>query len=307
MGTLVLGKAIAERIRAGIKSDVEGLYAKHGRHPGLAIITADPGTVAKQSEVLVHESTALALGIQVRKQILPAEASQEELIAAIHAANQDPAIDGVLVLLPLPEHIDQSAVFAEIDPGKELEGLLDGDDDGAEGDQAQGDAAPAKPSSTITALQRLLDEIGFDAWRSRIVFLTEDRIRDNPIVARLLVMASRAGVQVAVASTQDPQAKSITRNADLVVISVSTAELVDDSYLKRGAVVVDFLPIQVGEKYSEAKGRLVPVLKTGVNVEAALRKASHVTPSVGGLGPIAIASMMENLLVNCRQLLEPAA
>ena len=79
--------------------------------------------------------------------------------------------------------------------------------------------------------------------------------------------------------------------------------MIDDTFLKKGAVVVDFLPVMVGEKFSEKKNRIVPILKGGVNVEAALRKASYVAPALGSTGPIIIAMMMRNLMLNCRQQL----
>jgi 5,10-methylene-tetrahydrofolate dehydrogenase/methenyl tetrahydrofolate cyclohydrolase len=244
----------------------------------------------------------------VQSTILDKDAPEGDLIREIRKANADPSVHGILVLLPLPVHFDQEAIFQVIAPEKELEGLLGSDSDGNLNDELEGESAEGrlddgnkKQSSTITAVRMLLESIDYEVARSRNVFLTEDDIRDNPLVARLLRMSSRVNVPVAVATTLDPNVRTITRNADLVLVSLASPEVVDDTFLKSGAVVIDFNPVMVGEKYSETKKRVVPVLKNGVNVAAALRRARFVAPSVGGVGPISVATMMRNLVLNCRQ------
>lgn len=310
MGKILLGHAIAEELRAAIGRDIAALRSEYDAPPKLALLTADSGDAIKQSELLVHEAVARDLGIEVRTTVLEADARDQDLIRAIYAENDDPGVHGVLVMLPFPPHMDQDAVFAAIAPEKELEGLVvsaDGEEEGETTSPFDFDDVQAimskKRSSTIRAVRLLLDSIDFDVQRSRNVFITEDEIRDNPIVARLLQISSSVNVSVAVATTADPNIRAVTRNADLVMVSVSSPEVVDDTYLKKGAVVIDFNPIMVGQKYSEKKRRIVPILKSGVNVEAALGKAAYVAPGVGGLGPVTVASMMLNFLLNYRNIL----
>lgn len=296
---MLLGREIAERINNDVKEEIAEIKASCGITPTLAVITADPGDAVKRSEVILHEDIARKLGIDVTTTVLPKDAIERDLIRAIEDKNNDPSVHGVLVLLPLPPHIDQERVFLSIAPEKELEGLLErevGDDETYDAE------SPPKQSSTITAVRLLLDSIDYDVQRSRNVFVTEDDIRDNPLVAKLLQMTSRVNVPVAVATTRDPNVRSVTRNADLVLVSLNSPEVVDATYLKKGAVVIDFNPVMVGEKYSEEKRRVVPLLKNGVNVEAALARAKYVAPAVGGVGPIAVATMMRNLTINYRAM-----
>lgn len=308
MSQVLSGRKIADEINQEVAERVAMLRQENGAAPRLALLTVGQGDSLKQSEFLLHEAAARNIGIDVRSTVLPDDATEEDLIAAVRNENQDPDTHGILVLLPLPEHIDQEKVFGEIAPNKELEGALDDDND-EPFDFDDIDTVNGKQGTTITAVRTLLESIDYDIPHSRNVFVTEDHIRDNPLVGRLLRMSERVNVPVAIASTTEPNVREITRNADLVLVSVSSPEIIDDTYLKKGAVVIDFLPVMVGEKYSRKKGRTVPILKGGVNVEAALRKASHVAPALGSTGPIMVAMMMKNLVLNaCESLgVEPGS
>jgi methylenetetrahydrofolate dehydrogenase (NADP+) / methenyltetrahydrofolate cyclohydrolase len=306
MGKILFGRTIAAELNKTIARDVEALRQQFGVRPKLAFLTADLGDLVKQSEIRVHEEAARDLGMEVKTRVLAADAKDVELIRAIREENDDPTVHGVLVLLPLPPHMDQDAVFGAIAPEKEIEGLVLADDEfeSAFEVDAVETMMTEKRSSTLRAVRLLLDSIDFNVQGSRNVFITEDDAQDNPIVLRLLELSSSASVSVAVTTTTDPKIRSITRNADLVVVSVMSAEFIDETYLKAGAVVIDFNPVLVGEKYSERKQRIVPVLKGGVNVDSALRKAAYVAPGVGGLGPVVVASLCLNMVINCRALLE---
>jgi methylenetetrahydrofolate dehydrogenase (NADP+)/methenyltetrahydrofolate cyclohydrolase len=269
--------------------------------PKLALITADEGDTLKRAELLLHESAARSLGVDVQTQVLDKDSTDEDLLRIVQQANEDPSVHGVLILLPLPPHLDQDRIFQAIAPAKELEGQLE-NDDGDDVELGDIETLSGKQSTMIAAVRTLLESIDYDVPRSRNVFITEDAIRDNPFVARLVRMTERVQVPVAIVTTGDPKARSIARNADLVIVSVSSPEIIDDTFLKKGAVVIDFLPVMVAEKYSEKKQRMVPILKGGVNVTAALRKAAYVAPAVGSIGPLIVAMMMQNLVVNCREI-----
>jgi methylenetetrahydrofolate dehydrogenase (NADP+)/methenyltetrahydrofolate cyclohydrolase len=306
MGQILSGRTIAAELNRTIARDVEALRREYGVRPRIALLTADLGDLVKQSEMRVHEEAARDLGIDVRTTVLDADAQQAELIRAIRAESDDPTVHGVLVLLPLPPHMDQDAVFAAIARDKEIEGL--GLEDEESAGQFEIEAVEVmmteKRSSTLRAVRLVLDSIDFNVQGSRNVFITEDEVQDNPIVLRLLELSSSVNVSVAVATITDPKIRSVTRNADLVVVSLTRPDIIDETYLKMGSVVIDFNPVMVGEKYSQQKQRPIPVLKGGVNVDSALRRASYVAPGVGGLGPVVVSSLLLNLVINCRILLE---
>ena len=306
MGQIFSGRTIAAELNRTIAQDVEALRREYGVRPRIALLTADPGDLVKQSEMRVHEEVARDLGIEVRTTVLDADAQQAELIRAIRAQSDDPTVHGVLVLLPLPPHMDQDAVFAAIAPDKEIEGLDLVDEESASPFEIEAVEVmmTEKRSSTLRAVRLMLDSIDFNVQGSRNVFITEDEVQENPIVLRLLELSSSANVSVAVATITDPKIRSVTRNADLVVVSLTRPDIIDETYLKMGSVVIDFNPVMVGEKYSEQKQRPIPVLKGGVNVDSALRRASYVAPGVGGLGPVVVSSLLLNLVINCRILLE---
>jgi len=302
MNQLLYGREIAAGINEETHGAVRAIQSEFGITPKLALLTADEGDTLKRAEFLLHEVAARNLGIEVETKILSKESTDDDLLLLVHMANNDPTVHGILILLPLPPHFDQDRIFQAITPAKELEGQLENDDEFEAFDFANIDTLNSKQSTILTAVRTLLESIDYDLPCSRNVFVTEDEIRDNPFVARLVRTTERVSVPIAIVTTSDPNARSVVRNADLVVVSVSSPEIIDDTYLKKGAVVIDFLPVMVGEKYSNQKQRMVPILKGGVNVAAALRKASHIAPAVGSIGPIIVAMMLHNLVINCRAI-----
>ncbi len=302
MNQLLYGHDIAERMNEDTRQNVLAIQSEFGTTPKLVLLTADEGDTLKRTEFLLHESAARKLGVEVDTQVLDRDSTDEDLLRLVQKANDDPSVHGVLILLPLPPHFDQDRIFQAISPAKELEGQLENDDDDEAFELGDIETLTGKQSTIVTAVRTLLESIDYDVPRSKNVFITEESIRDNPFVARLVRMTERVRVPVAIVTTDDPRARSISRNADLVIVSVLSPELIDDTYFKKGAVVIDFLPVMVGEKYSEKKQRMVPLLKGGVNVTAALRKAAFVAPAVGSIGPIIVAMMLQNLMVNCREI-----
>lgn len=300
MGVLLEGRTIASEINQRTAHQIAELKATLAAAPTMALLTTEEGGLLKQAQIALHEKAARDLGIAVRTRVLDGEATEADLIAEIEALNRDPGVHGIFVLLPLSLRIRQDVVFAAIDPDKEMEGVSPGRElEGVDGPVDLEDET-RKVSSTLTAIRLLLEQIGFDPMRSRNALLAGDQIRDNLVVARLLQIAASANVQVAVAWANDPKSCAITRQADLVLVSISTPELVTDAYVRPGAVVIDFAPVFVGERFSEKQGKLVPVLKNGVQLDTALARAGHIAPAIGGVGPVMMAAMMRNLGVNCR-------
>jgi 5,10-methylene-tetrahydrofolate dehydrogenase/methenyl tetrahydrofolate cyclohydrolase len=234
---------------------------------------------------------AEALGITVRTLTLDDTAAEDDLVHAIRAANDDPGVHGILVLLPLPDQVAPKRVLLNVAPEKELEGLVESQDT---------ETLPSgKKPSTIAAVLALLKELELNIVSCRIALIIEDDILEgNPIVTRLLELMANLNVSVDIIATSNPEARAIASHADVVLVSVAKPEYVDAAFLKEGAVVIDLNPVAVSRKYSEEKGRLVPVLKNGVNLEAALSRAGYVSPALVGVGPVALAMMMKNFVAN---------
>lgn len=296
MGEIIKGRAIAEAIYQECRDELSELLREHGASPCLAIITAGYENL-KQREIALHADIAERLGIATTAIALDDDASEEQLIASILRANADPSVHGILVLLPLPDDFDQEKILQAIAPEKELEGLRAADSDRP---------LPAgKQPSTMAAVFALLREVNFNIVSGRAVLIIDDSILDgNAVVSHLVALAETLNLPLDVAKTSDPDAKMVTTSADVLLVSVSTPSYIDSTFIKSGAVVIDFNPIAVGEAFSQTKQRFLPILRSGVDIDSVLPRAHYVAPAVGGVGPIALAMMMKNFVINFRSLLE---
>jgi methylenetetrahydrofolate dehydrogenase (NADP+) / methenyltetrahydrofolate cyclohydrolase len=274
VGILLSGRRIADEINQRTAGRIAELRSASDVTPTMALITTEEGGLLKQTQIRLHVKAANALGVAVRTHVLGADATEQDVIAAVEVFNKDSEVHGILVLLPLQREIRQHIIFGAIHPDKEMEGVASNDGFVDAEEIVDVNNETFKVSSTLAAIRLLLEQIDFDPIRSRNVFLAGDQVRDNIVVARLLEMASRANVQVAVAWASELNARTITRQAELVLVSVGSPELVDDTYLRQGAVVIDFAPVFVGERYAPKQGKMVPVLKNGVSLDAALHRQS---------------------------------
>jgi methylenetetrahydrofolate dehydrogenase (NADP+)/methenyltetrahydrofolate cyclohydrolase len=294
MGEILSGKEIAEQIYQDNKEELEELVHEFKIEPKWIIITAGYQNL-KERELILHINVAKKLGISTTTIALGDDASEEELIAKIQDANNDINIHGILVLLPLSKHLDQERILQAIAPEKELEGLRD----------LENNASPPseKKPSTIAAVLTLLEKVDFNLLSERAVLIIEDEILEaNQIVSNLIEITQKLHLPLEIVKTSNPNSKIITCKADVVLVSVSEPNYIDETFLKEGGVVIDFNPIVVGEEYSKQKNSFVPILKSGVNVESALTKARYVAPAIGGIGPVALALMMRNFVTNYRTL-----
>jgi methylenetetrahydrofolate dehydrogenase (NADP+)/methenyltetrahydrofolate cyclohydrolase len=295
MGELLKGKRIADEIDQESREELAELRQELGVPAGLAIITAGHESL-KQREVLLHVEVARKLGIVPTTHVLGTDVTEEEVIAVVQRANTDPAVHGVLLLLPLPEHIDQEKALQNIAPQKELEGLLEaGENDDPFGGE--------KKASTIAAVLALLKEVNFNVLTQRAVLLIDDELLEsNPVIVKLIELTGSLDLPLEVVTTSAPNARAAAASADALLVSVSRPESVGGEFIKEGAVVIDFNPVVVGERYSEAKQAIVPILKNGIDLDATLARARYVAASRGGVGPVALAMMMRNLIANYRAI-----
>jgi methylenetetrahydrofolate dehydrogenase (NADP+)/methenyltetrahydrofolate cyclohydrolase len=269
---LIDGRAIAERVRDELRSEAEALTQRRGRPPGIAVVRVgeDP---ASKVYVTSKEKTARQLGFASWHLHFDSSLSQEELLAAVAKLNADPAVDGILVQLPLPGHLDTNAVLEAIDPRKDVDGfhLVNA------GRLFQG--RPGMVPCTPAGVMRMLREIDFEPAGRSCVVVGRSNIVGRPMGLLLL----NASATVTLCHSKSDVAAEV-RRADLVVAAVGVAGLIKGEWVKPGAVVVD-----VGMNRG-VDGRLCG----DVDYEGASGRASWITPVPGGVGPMTIAMLMAN-------------
>ncbi|MGE5154834.1 MAG: bifunctional methylenetetrahydrofolate dehydrogenase/methenyltetrahydrofolate cyclohydrolase FolD [Bdellovibrio bacteriovorus] len=280
MGAQVLdGKAVAAEIRAQVKRRVEALRAAGGRAPGLAVVLVGENP-ASQVYVRNKRKACAEVGFHSELHELPALTSQAELLDLIDRLNADPHIDGILVQLPLPDHMDAEEVTERILPTKDVDGFHP---------YNLGRLAlrmpllrPCTPKGVMTLLGRTgLALEGLDA-----VIIGQSNIVGRPMALELL--AARCTITVCHSRTRDLAQK--VRNADVLVAALGRPAFVPGDWIKPGALVVD-----VGINRT-AQGGLVG----DVDYRACAERAAWITPVPGGVGPMTIASLLENTLEAAR-------
>lgn len=266
------GKAVAKAVRAEVKERAEAFEAKYGRKVGLHVVLVgdDP---ASQVYVRNKERAAAKTSIAGELHRLPGDASQEELEALVTKLNADDAIDGILVQLPLPKHLDSTRVLDLIDPGKDVDGLHFAN----AGMLVAGRDAlrPCTPSGCM----RLLAESGVDPKGKQALVIGRSVLVGKPIA--LMLLEKNATVTLAHSRTADLAAE--VARADIVIAAVGVPGLVKGEWVKDGAVVID-----VGIN------RLEDGSLTGDVEPSAIERAGWLTPVPGGVGPTTIAFLLSN-------------
>ncbi|MET0307583.1 MAG: bifunctional methylenetetrahydrofolate dehydrogenase/methenyltetrahydrofolate cyclohydrolase FolD [Sphingomonas sp.] len=272
---IIDGKAFAAGLRARVAEFVPGFREKAGRAPGLAVVLVgeDPA-----SSVYVRSKGKMTreAGMESFEHKLPAETRQEELIALVDRLNADPAVDGILVQLPLPRHIDEQAVLVRISPDKDVDGFHPVN----AGRLATGGEGfvPCTPLGCLMLLEdRLGDLSGLDA-----VVIGRSNIVGKPMAALL----TRANATVTIVHSKTRNLPHYLKHADIVVAAVGRANFVQGDWIKPGACVID-----VGINRTEDG------LVGDVDFGSAAMVAGAITPVPGGVGPMTIAVLLRNTLV----------
>lgn len=279
---LIDGKALAATVRDEVKARAGALQQRFGRPPGIAVVRVgdDP---ASKVYVTSKEKTARELGFGSWQHHLDAGVSQADLLALVARLNADDTVDGILVQLPLPRHLDTAAVLEAIDPAKDVDGFHPVN----AGHLFQG--RPTLVPCTPMGVMRMLESIGFDPTGRRCVVIGRSTIVGRPMA--LLLLNASATVTVC-HSKSDVEAE--VRRADLVVAAVGVAGLVKGEWLRPGAVVID-----VGMNRG-ADGKLCG----DVDFASARERAGWITPVPGGVGPMTIAMLMHNTALAAAARLE---
>ena len=275
MGNIIDGKALSQVVKDEVRAEVVELEAKYGRKPCLVVIIVGENP-ASQVYVRNKVKAAAYTGIESRLIELPADTTEETLLGLIRALNADPAVDGVLVQLPLPEQIDQEKVLDAIDPAKDVDGFHPSNVAGLW--IGKDCTVPCTPAGIL----RLIDSTGVALKGKQAVVVGRSNIVGKP-VAKLL-LDRHATVTIAHSRTADLGA--VTRQADVLVVAAGRAGLVTGDMVKPGAVVID-----VGMN-RDADGKLCG----DVDFASAEPVAAWITPVPGGVGPMTIAMLMQNTL-----------
>jgi methylenetetrahydrofolate dehydrogenase (NADP+) / methenyltetrahydrofolate cyclohydrolase len=275
MAQIIDGKAVAARIRTEVAEGVRDLAARAGRPPGLAVVRVgdDPGSVIYVRNKI---KAAQEVGVASFDHILPEATPEAELLALVRRLGEDARIDGILVQLPLPKHIDPEKVLELIPPGKDVDGFT------ARSAGALATGRRGLRACTPMGCLRLLDESKTQLEGTRALVVGRSNIVGKPMA--LLLLGRNATVTVAHSRTKDLAAE-IAR-ADVLVAAIGKAELIRGEWIKPGATVID-----VGMNRG-ADGKL----KGDVEFAAAAERARAITPVPGGVGPMTIAYLLSNTL-----------
>jgi methylenetetrahydrofolate dehydrogenase (NADP+)/methenyltetrahydrofolate cyclohydrolase len=272
---LIDGKAAANRVMSLIKADVQRLKAD-GIEPALAVILVgqDPASqVYVRNKILRAEEA----GIRSLEYRLNADTTQVQLLKLIAELNDDDSVNGILLQLPLPSHIEETRALQAIAPGKDVDGFHSENVGGLS--QGRNVLTPCTPSGCM----QLLEDACGDLSGKHAVVIGRSNIVGKPMAALLL----KAHCSVTILHSRSVNAKALCRQADIVVAAVGRPRMIDASWLKIGAVVID---VGINRIDEGGRSRLVG----DVDFESALPHVSAITPVPGGVGPMTIAFVMKN-------------
>ncbi len=273
---IIDGKAAALQLRAQLAALIPHLSAQMGRPPGLAVVLVgdDPASAVY---VRSKEAQTVELGMKSFAHKLPADTSQADLRALVEQLNADPAVDGILVQLPLPQHLNQMAIIDAIDPDKDVDGLHVV----SAGRLAAG--LPGHVSCTPLGCMILLrNALGNSLAGKEAVVIGRSILVGKPVAQLLLA----ADCTVTIAHSRTANLADVVRRADIVVAAVGRAAMVKGDWLKPGCTVID-----VGINRVDGK------LLGDVDFASAVSVAAHITPVPGGVGPMTIACLLRNTVV----------
>ncbi len=279
---IISGTEIARQIREELKEEIAKLKEQHNLIPGLAtvLVGEDP---ASQVYVGQKEKTSRALGLYSERYDLPADTSEEELLALVDKLNKDPKIHGILVQLPLPKHINGTTVLCAMNPQKDVDGfhpvnlgkLMIGEPD----------YLPCTPHG----IQQLLVRSGIEIEGAEVVVVGRSNIVGKPIANILLQKKEGANATVTVCHTRTRNISLHTRRADIIIVAAGKPKALTADMVKEGVVVIDVGVNRIG-KTAEGKAILVG----DVDFDAVKEKAKAITPVPGGVGPMTITMLMLN-------------
>jgi 5,10-methylene-tetrahydrofolate dehydrogenase/methenyl tetrahydrofolate cyclohydrolase len=280
---LIDGKAIAKIIHGEIAAEVEDIKTKHGKVPGLATVLVG-ARKDSQTYVRMKKKACAQVGINSFSHDLPADISQEELLKIVRELNANPEVNGILVQLPLPDHIDDEEILGAISIEKDVDGFHPINIGRLSMKRRDPLFVPCTPKGCI----ELLDRSGVAIEGKRAVVLGRSNIVGLPVA--MLLLHRNATLTICHSRTKD--LPGVVREADILIAAVGRAEMVRGDWVKPGAVIID-VGVNAVDDPSKKKGyRLVG----DVAFDEAKEVASKITPVPGGVGPMTIAMLLRNTL-----------
>jgi len=292
---IISGTEIAAQIRAELTNEVREMKEKKGLVPGLVTILVGKNP-ASVSYVTGKHKAADEIGFHSIQDDQPDNVSEADLLKLIDKYNKDPKINGILVQLPLPKHIDEKKVLNAIDPDKDVDGfhpvnvgrLMIG------GDEVR------FPPCTPAGIQELIVRSGFETSGAEVVVVGRSNIVGKPIANIMLQKGKGANSTVTIVHTGTKNMEAHCKRADILIVAAGVPGLVKPEWIKPGACVIDVGVNRVGEKLSEKTGKMVPILKGDVDFDAAKEIAGAITPVPGGVGPMTITMLMKNTVKSAK-------
>jgi len=288
---LIKGTEIREVILDEIQREVAEIKEKHGAVPGLVTILVGENP-ASMSYVTLKIKTANRLGFMEIQDSQPEDISEADLLALVDKYNNDDNINGILVQLPLPKHINDKKVLNAIDPDKDVDGfhpvnvgrLMIG------GDEIK------FPPCTPAGIQEMIVRSGTETSGAEVVVVGRSNIVGKPIANMMLQKGDGANSTVTVVHTRTKDLEGHCKRADILIVAAGVPGLVKPEWIKPGACVIDVGVNRVGEKISEKTGKKIAILKGDVDFDEAKEIAGSITPVPGGVGPMTVTMLMVNTL-----------
>jgi methylenetetrahydrofolate dehydrogenase (NADP+)/methenyltetrahydrofolate cyclohydrolase len=289
MAKILSGKELSAKMREEMKQQIIELKDKHNTIPGLAVILVgdDPGSL---SYVRNKEKACVAVGVLSRKYKFDADYPEAELLKLIDELNHDKKIHGILVQLPLPNHISEDKVICAIDPGKDVDGFHPIN----VGKMMVG--SPGFLPCTPHGIQQLLVRNDINIEGSHVVIVGRSNIVGKPLAMILVQKKPGANATVTICHTRTKNLADITKSADILVLAAGRPNSITADMIKQGAVVVI-----VGQTWIEDKTRKSGHRVVGdVDFDEASTKASAITPVTGGVGPMTITMLLHNTIQSAK-------
>lgn len=280
---IIDGKQISAKVRQEVKAAVAEMKEKHGYAPGLATVLVG-GDTASATYVRAKHKACEEVGIRSIGRELSEDISQEELQAVVQGLNDDPEVDGILVQLPLPKHIDEEAILGTIDLGKDVDGFHPVNI----GRLSMKGRKPLFIPCTPYGCMRLLEETGVDLNGAEAVVVG----RSNIVGLPMAFLLNNANATVTIVHSRTKDMDFHLKRADVIVAAVGIPEMVKGNQIKEGAVIID---VGINRKDDATRKRGYRLVGD-VDYEDCLPVAGAITPVPGGVGPMTIAMLMMNTL-----------
>ncbi|XP_027175853.1 bifunctional protein FolD 2-like [Coffea eugenioides] len=289
--TVIDGKAVAHTIRSEIADEVRQLSQKYGKVPGLAVVIVGHRKDS-QSYVSMKRKACAEVGIKSFDIGLPEQVSEAELISKVHELNANPDVHGILVQLPLPKHVNEEKVLGEISLEKDVDGFHPLNI----GKLAMKGREPLFLPCTPKGCLELLSRSGISIKGKKAVVVGRSNIVGLPV--SLLLLKENATVTIVHSRTKEPE--KIIREADIVIAAAGQANMIQGSWIKSGAAVIDVGTNAVDDRTKKSGYRLVG----DVDFKEASKVAGWITPVPGGVGPMTVAMLLKNTLDGAKRVIE---